>query len=54
MPKHFARFINHTPSPGVLIVSQQLAVRSAIDDLILIWHCTAAEDWSNVLDYLPL
>ena len=54
MPRHFARFIEQSHSPGVVIVSQQLAVRQAIEDLLVIWHCSAPEDWVDVLDYLPL
>lgn len=54
MPGHFARFVEQSDSPGVVIISQQIPVRQAIEDLILIWHCSEPEDWLNVLDYLPL
>jgi len=54
MPRHFARFVEQSHSPGVVVVSQQLAIRQAIEDLVLIWHCSAPEDWVDVLDYLPL
>jgi hypothetical protein len=41
-------------SAGVLIVPQNLPVRDAIEDLILIWACCEAEEWVDVLDFLPL
>jgi Domain of unknown function (DUF5615) len=54
MPRHFADFIARRASPGVLIVPQSLDVRSAIEDVLLIWAASDAEQWQNVLDYLPL
>jgi predicted nuclease of predicted toxin-antitoxin system len=54
MPKHFADFVVRHASPGVLIVPQSVEVRSAIEDLLLIWAASDAEQWQNVLDYLPL
>ncbi|MBI3801070.1 MAG: DUF5615 family PIN-like protein [Deltaproteobacteria bacterium] len=54
MPRHFAEFIAHTPSPGLLIVSQHLPVATAIADLLLIWFTTEAEEWINQIRFLPL
>jgi len=38
MPRHFAKFIEGRSSPGLLIVSQDLEIGAAIDDLILVWQ----------------
>jgi hypothetical protein len=54
MPGHFATFTETADSPGVLIVSQRLAVATIAADLVLIWEASAPEDWRNVLLYLPL
>lgn len=54
MPTHFGEFsIAHT-SPGVLIIPQHFPVSSAIEELILIWSATEAEEWINRICYLPL
>lgn len=47
MPKHFAEFIRQSPSAGVIIVPQRLAVRDAVEDLVLVWAATQAEEWVN-------
>lgn len=54
MPRHFGSFVAIQASPGVLIVPQDMPVREVIEDLILIWNCSDAEEWVNVIDYLPL
>jgi predicted nuclease of predicted toxin-antitoxin system len=54
MPMHFAEFIAARPSPGVLVVPQSLPVASAVNDLLLIWFTTEAEDWVNRICFLPL
>ncbi len=54
MPGHFATFIKGQPSPGVLIVSQELEIGTAIDDLILVWATTGASEWVNRIGYLPI
>ena len=40
MPAHFARFLEKGSSPGVIIVSQELDIGAAIEDLLLIWAAT--------------
>jgi len=54
MPRHFAEFIAHTPSPGLLIVPQHLSVATAVADLLLIWFTTEVEEWINQIRFLPL
>lgn len=53
MPETFARFIETQLSPGVILVSQSLSYRDAIDRLPRVWTTTESEDWENVLSFLP-
>jgi predicted nuclease of predicted toxin-antitoxin system len=54
MPRHFAGFITAEVSPGLLIIPQHLSVAAAVEDLLLIWFATQAEEWRNQIGYLPL
>jgi hypothetical protein len=54
MPRHFAEFIAQTPSPGLIIVPQSLAVAHVVEDLAVIWAASQPEEWTNRLVYLPL
>jgi len=54
MPRHFVEFIRTTPSPGLIVVPQNLPVREVVDALILIWAATQAEEWINRIAYLPI
>ena len=54
MPSHFARFRETRSSPGVIIVSQDLDIGAAIEDLLLIWAATDAAEWVDQLGFVPL
>ncbi|MBI3328624.1 MAG: DUF5615 family PIN-like protein [Nitrospinae bacterium] len=54
MPRHFFAFISMDTSAGVLIIPQHLSVAAAVDDLLLIWYATEAEEWINQIRSLPL
>ncbi len=54
MPKHFARFIAEHTSPGLLVVPQHLAASLVVEELLLIWAATEADEWLNRIVYLPL
>jgi hypothetical protein len=54
MPQHFANFILEQISAGVLLVPQRLPVATVVEDLLLIWEATEAEDWQNSIMSLPL
>ncbi len=54
MPRHFAEFVSTTPSPGLIVVSQNLSVREVADDLVLIWAATRPDEWMNRITYLPI
>ena len=53
MPEVFSRFIQERTSPGVILISQELSYREAIEGLLRVWSGTQAEDWQNVLSFLP-
>jgi hypothetical protein len=54
MPGYLARFLTRRSSPGLIIVSQDLDIRTAIDDLLLVWLATEAEEWRNRIGFLPV
>lgn len=54
MPVYFAEFITRETSSGLLIVPQHLAIASVVEDLLLIWTATDAEEWVNRIYALPL
>jgi hypothetical protein len=54
MPNHFAKFSETATSSGLLVVPQHLPVAVAVDELLLIWGASEAEEWVNRICYLPL
>jgi len=54
MPRHFAAFITTHQSAGLLLVPQSLPIAAVVDDLLLIWSTMEAEEWINLMWYLPL
>jgi hypothetical protein len=54
MPRHFRQFIAEQPSPGLILIPQKLKLRLAIEELLIIWLASEAEDWINQVCYLPL
>jgi hypothetical protein len=54
MTAHFAHFIESRSSPGLVIVPQHFDLGVIIDDLLLIWVASEAEEWLDKIAYLPL
>lgn len=54
MPGHFKNFIARGTSPGLLVVSQNLAIRDTIEQILLIWSATDATEWINKIGFLPV
>lgn len=54
MPRHFAEFILRGESPGVIIVSQRVSVRRAMEELALVWEASEAGEWASLIIELPL
>jgi hypothetical protein len=53
MPGHFNRYVVVSTSAGLLVVSQTLDIREAIEAIILIWAASEAEEWVNRIGYMP-
>jgi len=55
MPRHFGDFLDAgNSSPGVLLVSQRLPVGDAIEELVLIWAASDADEWQNRILRIPI
>jgi hypothetical protein len=54
MPGHFARFRETRSSPGIIIVSQDLDIGAAIEDLLLIRAATDLEEWRDLISFVPV
>jgi len=54
MPLEFGEFIISNQSSGVIIVSRKLPIEAIIEELLLIWAASSAEEWMNRIAKLPL
>jgi len=54
MPANLARFLETHSSPGVIIVSQDLDIGAAIEDLLVIWGASDSEEWRDQIGFIPL
>ncbi len=54
MPGHSGRFVADAVSPGVILIRGEVSVVTAIEDLVLIWNASEAEEWVNRLVWIPL
>ena len=54
MPKHFAALIQSQTCAGVLIISKKLEISLAIDEIILIWLASEADEYVNSIRQLPI
>jgi len=54
MAAHFARFLDSRSSPGLIIVPQALDIGLAIEDLLIVWAASDAEEWTDKVGFRPL
>ena len=54
MPAWFKRFLHSRSGPGLILIPEKMAIRDAIEDLLIIWHASEAEEWVNPMLRLPL
>jgi hypothetical protein len=55
MPQHFGEFLQARGArPGVLLAPQYLPIGEAIEELVLIWGASDAEEWENRILRIPL
>lgn len=50
----YERIENDLPMPGIVEVSQGLAIGAVIDDILLLAECSLENEWSGRVLYLPL
>ena len=53
MPRHFREFVEGQRSPGVLLISQDLATGIAVESLMTLWEASEHEEWQNRLCLIP-
>ena len=55
MPRHFGDFLQSGGfSPGLILVPQHMPVGDVIEELVLIWGASEAEEWKDRWRTLPL
>lgn len=54
MPRWFDQCVQERHCAGLILIPGKVPIRDVIEDILLIWHLTEAEDWENRLDWLPL
>jgi len=54
MPDHFSDFVADLSCPGLILVPKKMPIRDAIEELVLIWSVSEAEEWVNRMRRLPL
>ena len=50
----YARVVAEQPIPGVFVVPDRMAVRQAIEELLLVEVCSEQAEWASLVVYLPL
>jgi len=53
-PQHFATFIAHSKSSGVIVIPPHLTIAQIAEELFLVWLVMEAEEWINRITYLPV
>jgi len=54
MPRWFDQCVEERKSAGLILVPERLPIRDVVEDLLLIWHLTDADEWVNRMEWLPL
>jgi hypothetical protein len=53
MHDHFARFIGHFDSPGVLLIPSNRSIGDSIEGLLVVWLNWSTSDLRNQVRWLP-
>ena len=53
MPRTFGQFIRTETSPGLFLVSQKTDLLVAIENILLAWIASDAEEWVNRVIAIP-
>jgi len=54
MPGWFDLCVEERSCAGLILVPEKVPLRDVIEDLLLVWHLTEAEEWINRMEWLPL
>ncbi len=54
MPRHFGEFITGSECPGLILIPRSMPMAQAIEEILLIWHVSEADEWTNRFRRLPL
>lgn len=54
MPGHFTRHTATAPCAGVILLREAIPIATAIEELLLIWNASEAEEWIDRLVWIPL
>lgn len=49
-----ARIVAALPMSGLIIAPQRVGIGIVIEDLLLIWAATEADEWADRIEFLPL
>jgi hypothetical protein len=53
-PFAYARVAAGLPMPGVFLVSNDMPIGQAIDELLIAVHCLLADECKNLVRYFPM
>ena len=53
-PGHFARYASVERSAGLILLRDGIPIATTIDELVLIWSATEAEEWVGRIVWIPL
>jgi hypothetical protein len=51
MPAHFANYSTGAQSSGVILLREAIPISTAIEELVLIWAASDAEEWTGGLGF---
>jgi len=54
MPQHFGEFITRSECPGLILLPRSMPMAQAIEEILLIWYVSEAQEWTNRFRRLPL
>ena len=52
MPHHFAEFVRHRSSPGLILIPQAVPVAAAADGLVVLAGASTEEEWVDRIYWL--